>query len=150
MLIKKLEQLSLYNHWANDILIKTFEAYGDQMPAACLRLLSHIFNAQSTWLNRINGEKQAVGIWDLHDLEGCKKLHSSTAQGLKAALEKYAGDLNAKIEYANSQGRVFQNTLFDIFFQVFNHATYHRGQISMEMRQNDLQPVNTDYINFVR
>ncbi len=150
MQTSELEQFRLYDNWANDILFKAFEVYGDRMPPSCLRLLSHLINAQSTWLSRINGEKQVVGIWDVHDLEGCKKLHSATAQGLKAVLEKHAGDLNAKIEYANSQGRVFQNTLFDILFQAFNHATYHRGQIAMEMRQNDLQPVNTDYINFVR
>jgi uncharacterized damage-inducible protein DinB len=65
-------------------------------------------------------------------------------------MEKHADDLDAKIEYANSQGRVFQNSLFDILFQVLNHATYHRGQIAMEMRKNELQPANTDYINFVR
>lgn len=150
MLTKKLEQLWLYNNWANDILFKAFEAYGDRTPASCLRLLSHIVNAQSTWLSRINGEKQVVGLWDVHDLEECRKWHGETSQGLKAALEKHADDLDIKIEYANSQGRVFQNSLFDILFQVFNHATYHRAQIAMEMRINGLQPVNTDYINFVR
>lgn len=150
MLIKKLEQLWLYNNWANDILFKTFEAYGDQTPASCLRLLSHIVNAQATWLSRINSEKQLAGLWDVHDLEGCKILHAETSQGLRAAMERHADDLDIKIEYANSQGRVFQNSLFDILFQVFNHATYHRGQIAVEMRINGLQPVNTDYINFVR
>jgi uncharacterized damage-inducible protein DinB len=150
MLTKKLEQLWLYNNWANDILFKTFESYGDRMPASCLRLLSHIFNAQSTWLCRINGEKQVVGLWDIHDLEKCKKLHAETSQGIRTAIEGHADDFDIKIEYANSQGRVFQNSLFDILFQVFNHATYHRAQIAMEMRKNELTPVNTDYINFVR
>jgi uncharacterized damage-inducible protein DinB len=150
MLTKKLEQLWLYNNWANEILFKTFEEYGDRMPASCLRLLSHILNAQSTWLNRITGENQVVGLWDVHDLEGCKKLQAETSQGLRAAIERHADDLDIKIEYANSQGHVFQNTLFDILFQVFNHATYHRAQIAMDMRINALQPVNTDYINFVR
>jgi uncharacterized damage-inducible protein DinB len=150
MLTKKLEQLWLYNNWANDILFKTFESYGDRMPASCLRLLSHIFNAQSTWLCRINGEKQVVGLWDIHDLEKCKKLHAETSQGIRTAIKGHADDFDIKIEYANSQGRVFQNSLFDILFQVFNHATYHRAQIAMEMRKNELTPVNTDYINFVR
>ena len=150
MLLKKLEQLWLYNNWANEILFKTFETYGDQTPASCLRLLSHIINAQSTWLNRINGEKQVVGLWDVHDLAGCRTWHAETSQGLKGAMEQHADDLDIQIEYSNSQGRVFRNSLFDILFQVFNHATYHRGQIAMELRKNELKPVNTDYINFVR
>src|ERR1700733_2293750 len=101
MPIKKLEQLWLYNNWANEILFKTFEAYGDQMPASCLRLLSHIVNAQSTWLCRGDGEKQGVGLWDVHDLEGCRKWHAETSQGLKAAMERHADDFEIKIENAN-------------------------------------------------
>ena len=147
---KPFEQLWQYNNWANEVLFKAFEAYGDRMPVPCLRLLSHIFNAQSTWLSRVNGEKPMVGLWDMHDLEACKKLHAETSEGIRTAIERHADDLDIKIEYANSRGQVFQNTLLDILFQVFNHATYHRGQIAMDMRINGLEPVNTDYINFVR
>ena len=83
MLLKKLEQLRLYNNWANEILFKTFEAYGDQMPASCLRLHSHIVNAQSTWLCRVNGEKQVVGLWDVHDLEGVENGMRKRRKGSK-------------------------------------------------------------------
>jgi len=150
MPINPFDQLWLYNNWANEALFKTFEVHGDRMPASCLRLLSHIFNAQSTWLSRVNGEKPMVGLWEIHDLTACKKLHTATSQGIMAAMEHHADDLQIKIEYANSRGQVFQNTLMDILFQVFNHATYHRGQIAMDMRISGLEPVNTDYINFVR
>jgi uncharacterized damage-inducible protein DinB len=150
MPVKMLEQFWLYNNWANDILFKTFESYGERMPASCLRLLSHIVDVQSTWLVRVTGEKPVVGVWDLHDLEGCKRLHQETSKGLKVVMEAHANDLNALINYTNTQGRAFQNTIFDMMFQVFNHGTYHRAQIAMEMRKNDLQPVNTDYIGFVR
>jgi uncharacterized damage-inducible protein DinB len=30
------------------------------------------------------------------------------------------------------------------------HGTYHRGQIAMQLRQQGLEPVNTDYIMFLR
>jgi uncharacterized damage-inducible protein DinB len=150
MPIKMLEQLWLYNNWANDILFKTFEGHGERMPASCLRLMSHIVDSQSNWLNRMTGEKQIVGLWDVHDLEACKKLYEDTSKGLKTLIDMHADDPYVTINYTNTQGRTFQNSLFDILFQVFNHGTYHRAQIAMEMRKNDLQPVNTDYINFVR
>lgn len=150
MPIQMAEQLWLYNNWANNLLFKTYENYGERMPVSCLRLLSHIVNTQSHWLNRVTGEKQKTGVWDEHDLEGCKRLHLETAQGIKAIMEAHTAEMQVKIEYANTQGRVFQNTLSDILLHVFNHGTYHRAQIAQEMRKSGLEPVNTDYINFVR
>ncbi len=144
------EQLWSYNNWANNLLFKTYEGYGERMPASCLRLLSHIVNTQSHWLNRVTGGPQKVGVWDEHDWDGCKRLHEETAQELKAIMEAHAAEMQVKIEYANTQGRVFQNTLSDILLHVFNHGTYHRAQIAQEMRKNGLDPINTDYINFVR
>ncbi len=150
MPIQMAEQLWLYNNWANNLLFKAYEGYGERMPASCLRLLSHIVNTQSHWLNRVRGEKQTVGVWDEHDLEGCKRLHEETAQEIKAVMEVHAAEMQVKIGYANTKGLVFQNTLSDILLHVFNHGTYHRAQIAQEMRESGLDPINTDYINFVR
>jgi uncharacterized damage-inducible protein DinB len=146
---KTMEQLWLYNNWANEILFKTFDNYGAKTPASSLRLLSHIFNAQSNWLDRMTGKKQTVGLWDEYDLDGCKKWHQETSRAMKALLEEHA-DPHEKFEYTNSRGMTFQNTFFDALFQIFNHSTYHRGQIAMDLRRNGLEPVNTDYISFVR
>lgn len=145
-----IEQLWSYNNWANEIIFNAAESYGDRMPDTCLRLLSHIVNGQSVWLNRMIGEQGSPGLWDIHDLKTCKKLHGETSGGLKSTIEKYAADQDAKITYTNSRGMTFQNTVLDILIQVFNHGTYHRAQIAMQMRINGLEPVNTDYINFVR
>jgi len=30
------------------------------------------------------------------------------------------------------------------------NSTYHRAQIAMDLRQHGLEPIKTDYINFVR
>jgi uncharacterized damage-inducible protein DinB len=145
-----LTQFWKYNNWANDVLFAAFDNYGDQVPASCLRLLSHIVNGQSVWLSRMVGEKAAVGLWDEYDLAGIRSLHEQTSKGLGAIIEAHAADLSVKMEYTNSRGMTFQNTFFDMLFQVFNHGTYHRAQIAKDMRQQGLEPVNTDYINFVR
>lgn len=54
------------------------------------------------------------------------------------------------IVYANTKGEAFQTAIHDIMIQVFNHGTYHRAQIACNLRQGGLEPVNTDYITFVR
>jgi len=37
-----------------------------------------------------------------------------------------------------------------MLLQAFTHGGYHRGQIAMQLRQQGLEPVNTDYIIWVR
>ncbi|WP_414711827.1 DinB family protein [Sphingobacterium sp. UBA1498] len=44
----------------------------------------------------------------------------------------------------------FHNKVNDILLHVFNHGTYHRAQIASEMRRNGVEPINTDYITFIR
>ena len=147
---KTLEQLLRYNNWANDALFKAFDGYGAQMPASCLRLLCHIENAQTVWLSRMHPGVKAVGVWDEHDLETCRRMQELTAAGFKAVLEKYGDDLYVAVEYINSRGMTFTNSVFDMLMQVFTHGGYHRGQIAMEMRRSGLEPINTDYIVFLR
>jgi uncharacterized damage-inducible protein DinB len=144
------EQLWRYNNWANELLFKAADNYGGQFPPGCLRLLSHIVNGQRTWLGRVTGDKQVVQLWEEHDLETCKRLHQETSRGFKVVIENHSANPDIQIVYTNSRGMTFQNTLTDILLQVFNHGTYHRAQIALEMRKSGLEPVNTDYINFVR
>ena len=54
------------------------------------------------------------------------------------------------IKYRISTGDYYETSVFDILLHVFNHGTYHRGQIAKEMKLHNIEPVNTDYIQFVR
>jgi uncharacterized damage-inducible protein DinB len=55
-----------------------------------------------------------------------------------------------KIVYTNQHGISYQTAADDILFQVLFHGTYHRGQIAKLLRQAGKEPVNTDYITWVR
>lgn len=143
-------RLWLYNNWANQSLFKLFEQYGPQLPANCLHLLSHIVNTQLVWLSRLNGEAAALKPWDDHSLEECRLLHEQSAAQLKQEIENISVQPDQKLRYTNTQGITFENSSSDILLHVFNHATYHRAQIAQELRRNGLEPINTDYISFVR
>jgi uncharacterized damage-inducible protein DinB len=148
--METLYQLWKYNNWANQRLFDTFSKYGDAMPASCKRLLNHIMNTQSVWQTRLTGEKQAVGVWQEMSLEECKSLHEQASAGLKSVLDKNAGDLSVKIDYVNTAGNHYRNSIHEIALHMLNHGTYHRAQIALEMRKKGLEPVITDYIVFVR
>lgn len=145
-----INQLWLYNDWANKTLITTLEEYGTSVPANSLHLLSHMMNTQYIWLARIKGIVPAMGVWDDHSLEICKSLHEESSFNLKKEIEIHAHDLQQMITYKNSTGNTYENSINDILLHIFNHGTYHRAQIATDSRINGLKPVNTDYIAFVR
>lgn len=146
--METLKQLCAYDRWANNLLFDAFKKQNEAIPASSLRLLSHIVNTQSTWLSRILKETPMVSVWQEHDLIYCRELFSQTSSALEKIVIAYATD--QQVDYRNTAQQQFRNTLFDILLHVFNHGTYHRAQIAADMRKNGLEPINTDYITFVR
>lgn len=145
----QLEKLWYYNKWANKLIIQDMMVNLEEVPASCLRLLSHIINTQLIWSSRINGDESAVDVWDLHTLIDCLKYHNESSEKLK----DYVLDFNRYdriIIYKNSKNLSFENLLEDILLHIFNHGTYHRAQIATEMRRNGLAPLNTDFITYKR
>jgi uncharacterized damage-inducible protein DinB len=150
--IKKMDtlnQLWLYNNWANQAIIQLFTEHSN-MPADTLRLFSHIVNTQSVWLSRLHNAPQLFGAWDEHSIVICKNMHEEASAKLYEQIQFPEIRLSEVIRYQNSTGKQFENTRHDILIHVFNHGTYHRAQIATEMRKNNLEPLNTDYITFRR
>lgn len=145
-----INQLWLYNDWANKTLITTLEEYGTSVPDTSMHLLSHIMNTQYIWMARIKGIVPSLGVWDDHSLEICKSLHEESSFNLKKEIEIHAHDLQQVIAYKSTAGIGYENSIHDILLHIFNHGTYHRAQIAMDSRINGLKPVTTDYIAFVR
>lgn len=141
-----------YNDWANTALIDSLIQQEQCLviPAKSMVLLSHMITTQTVWLDRIKGEKSSLGIWEHYELKTCKQLHLQSSAELKLQLDQHQAQLQQNIAYANSQGKSYENELEDILLHIFNHATYHRGQIAQDLRLNGLEPLNTDYITFVR
>ncbi|WP_244563156.1 DinB family protein [Paenibacillus uliginis] len=52
--------------------------------------------------------------------------------------------------YTNSSGKEFMTSIRDILTHVALHGQYHRGQINSRFRADGIDPVNMDYITFVR
>ena len=59
-------------------------------------------------------------------------------------------DLDRRVEYANSSGRLFHTAVGDVLMHVAMHGAYHRGQVARALREAGGEPVNTDFITYVR
>lgn len=143
-----LNRLLKYHIWAMDRLFNQLEAL-PLIPPAALKLLQHIVNAESIWMSRVAGEKQVVGVWETLPLHECRSLHQSSVQKLQTVLNNNQ-DLEQVISYVNTSGDAFSDPMHDIIVHVLNHSTYHRAQIAKEMRMHNIDPINTDYITYVR
>lgn len=145
-----IHQMWVHNDWANRRLLDVLVTTGPNLPHTCLHLMSHIVNAQVIWVNRMQGLPAEVGIWDDHTVLECKELHERSSAGLRSWVETNVEGFTYHVTYINTMGVSYQNDLQDILLHTFNHATYHRAQIAMELRRNGINPPVTDYIHFLR
>ena len=114
-------------------------------------LLSHIISAQKIWLNRILGRNTVIDPW--HKLTQEDWIPQSipiTAEWINLLESFKEKDFERRIEYTNTKGEKFFNTVKDIIVQVINHSTYHRAQIAQLIRQSGGEPAKTDYIVYQR
>ena len=135
--------------WADARLL---ERLGSSPEPRALRLLAHVLGAERVWLSRLRGEDSGgLEVWPELDIDGCAKL----AEQVHAELEGYLSGLDAaRLEepftYRNQQGQPYSSRRSDVLIHLMLHGAYHRGQIAQTLRLAGLEPVNTDYITWVR
>ena len=135
-----------HNHF-NQNLIEQLIEIESKLPKRTSPLFSHSLNAHQIWNARILNEKP-FSVRQLHTLDECKKIDNKNYENtLKVINER---ELNEVIEYQNSKGKEFQNSIQEILFHIANHFSHHRGQIISDIRQVGTDPIITDYIFYKR
>ena len=149
MMKEHLTQILGYEKWANKRILdglKTMTAQDER----CLDLMSHILLVQMVWHNRIVNKPQPP-IWNNMPLAELYKMHEENGKTLDAFFAKLSEeDFYKKIEYKDSKGNPYENTLKDLLTHLFNHGTHHRGQIKERMRGKVAEMPLTDLIFFLR
>ena len=136
-----------YHFEFNQRLILELEKALSALPDRTFPLFCHVLNAHQIWNARILNV-QPLGVNAVHAMETCKTLNRRNyADTLKILQEK---DLSQTIEYQNSKGNSYSNTIQDILFHIANHSTHHKGQIITDFRQSGFEPLVTDYIFYKR
>ncbi len=135
-----------YNQEINQLFIHTFLQVPEVPPKSHL-LFSHILNAHQIWLNRIHQETPLFDVWQLHEIVDLTALNDRLHQRTKRYLSipKHFG-LEEVIQYKNSKGYPYENTVQEIYLHIINHGTHHRGQIATDLREHDIHPPISDYI----
>lgn len=138
-----MKELLKYTRMADERVIAIFEGVEIELPKA-EALFSHVLNAQHIWISRINRNQPDYERFDIQKKEQFAALHRENFVRLEQIIDNV--NLESIVEYQNSQGDQFSNTVYDILMHIVNHSTYHRGQIAAQFRLNNIEPPVTDYI----
>jgi uncharacterized damage-inducible protein DinB len=138
-------------NWANQRILETLQ-YIEGENKKVINLFSHILLAEHVWITRLKGlDSSKLPIWAEVNLAACADLVNQNNENFKEFLSGLSNPaLEQMVSYKNSKGKEFNNSVRDILTHVALHGQYHRGQINLLLRTNEIEPVNVDFITFKR
>lgn len=144
-----LERLVDHMEWANRRALTVVRETGE---ARSLELLAHVLATERVWMERIRtGDSSGLEIWPELSPEQCRRWIGENMERYRSYADSVSEEgLRREAHYTNSSGRPFDTPVAEILLHVALHGSYHRGQIARELRDADEEPVNTDFIRFVR
>ncbi|NBC67088.1 MAG: damage-inducible protein DinB [Bacteroidetes bacterium] len=114
-------------------------------------VFAHLLAAKKIWLERLKGENTYIKVCPDLKYSECKNLIKENRKTYRQYLSKQSDrNLLDLVFYQNSKGKKFETPIRDILTHVLIHGGYHRGQIANYVRESGGEPINTDYITYVR
>ena len=118
-------------------------------PVSPTETFAHILGAEFIWLERFKGGFPAA--FPLFSPEHMKSHIAQYEQEMELKIASFQeSEWAENLEIKNMKGDVYLHSRADILTHLFNHASYHRGQISSKLREAGFAPKATDFILFCR
>lgn len=156
------KQYASYNLWANtqfaDIIRSITPSYLDRDIESSFpsirATLNHIRSAETIWATRLQGNP--LTQWPAIDSAETPRAVADAIIEASKTLEKLVHqytdeDLLKEFTYSTMNGSPQQDVLQDMLLHVFNHSSFHRGQLVTLFRQSGINTLpRTDYIAYAR
>jgi uncharacterized damage-inducible protein DinB len=157
-----LSQLAVYNIWANHKLLEIVLALPEEkqkqdLPSSFKSLYAtvfHMWDAESVWWQRMKMHERIIRPSDnfnssMKDVaNGLMQQNQQWEEWVRTATEPM---LDHVFQYYNQQKESFKQPIFQMLLHVFNHGTYHRGQLVNMLRQIGIEKIpQTDFIVWSR
>lgn len=157
--MRSIQLLAKYNLWADERLYQCINQLDPELldkevlnSFNSLRsTVAHLYDAAKIWLARLNGQSLEywpskaldqfeIDLWIEQSRLVLKHVESLNEQGV-----------NRICTYSKQSGEEFNQRVEDILLHLFNHATYHRGQIISILHQLAVKNLPaTDIIVYLR
>jgi uncharacterized damage-inducible protein DinB len=155
--------LAGYNLWANKRLIEIMLRLSNEQLeqvisssfASLKKTVYHTWSAEYIWLQRLQLVEQPVWIetnFSGSFADGCDNWQAVSLQLLEFVKAQYDDKaLQHTMQYYSMKKQSFKNSVFEVLLHVFNHSTYHRGQLVTMLRQVGVTTIpSTDLVEFLR
>lgn len=135
--------------WADERVLESLRQ--PAIPPRALEIYAHVLGAEHVWLARLEGRPPAVAVWPKMTMPECERVARENQAGFRGYVDRLTStDLRRTVHYRNSAGQEFDTPIEDILVHVAMHGSYHRGQVTLLVRDAGAEPQPTDYIAFVR
>ena len=156
-----LQQYAAHNLWANKKIIETAILLSEEQinteivssfPSVYKTFL-HLMEVEYVWWERLKlTEHDTPSGWFTGDFtELSKKLLELSRQWQEWIESANEVNITHVFAYQNSKKEHFKQPVYEMLLHLFNHQTFHRGQIITMLRQLGLDKIPpTDFIVFSR
>lgn len=155
MTVEQLRSLAAYNRWANTRLLHAAASLSVEERERDLR--ASFGSLQGTLIHILWGERGWLHFWQAGDFVprptgGEYPDFASLRNAWGRHEDAYAAYLLGLTQTELDAPRVLDAdtyTLGELVQHAFNHSTFHRGQVTLLLRQLGHQPPSTDYHDFL-
>lgn len=155
-------QLAAYNVWASQKLIDVVLSLPEEKQTAEVassftslnKTILHMWDAESAWWQRMKLHERII-IPSENFNGSTRDVTNGLVQQSKQWLDWVNNASEPAIEhvfqYYNSKRELFKQPIYQMLLHVFNHGTYHRGQLVNILRQLGIEKIPaTDFILWSR
>lgn len=145
--IRILDEMNTYNARVNlDLIDHLVKEQPSEIRIA--ELMSHIVNAHQIWLERISGQSMSVKVFAIRPYDDLKTQVLKNKELTSDIIDNR--NLEESIHYVNTKRQRFSNTICEMFLHLFNHSSYHRGQINQLLVKEGKDAMVSDFIVYNR
>ncbi len=157
-----LQQYSAYNFWANKIITEKISTVPNDIImkemgnsfGSIYKTVVHLMDVESIWWQRLKLQEHVEWPGKIFDKDFenlSKELMILSKQWDVWVSEASEMQLTHVFGYQNSKKEFFKQPVYEMLLHLFNHQTFHRGQLITMMRQNGIEKIPaTDFIVFSR
>lgn len=157
-----LQAYATYNRWANEQITNAILEMDEHLHQQIVQssfpnlyaTVLHLWDAESIWWQRMEGHQQMV--------IPSKQFNPTMKEAINGLLqqsgewERFIGsvteeELQREFDYKNIKGQSFRSAAWTVVHHLFNHGTYHRGQLVTMMRELGATTIPaTDFVHWYR
>lgn len=154
------QELASYNRWANHIVSSwlgklTEEQWKETVVSSFNSVEAttiHVIGVEKIWLERLQlmPHTQWLPSYFKGNCAEALELWQIASDGFETYVQQLKfEDLDAPLHYTRLNGESYTQPVYKVLAHVFNHSTYHRGQLVTQLRQLGFEDItSTDLTTF--